>query len=564
MKLRLLNGSHSTLAYLGFLAGPRVHLAGVAPIRCSRTLIERHDGRGDRADARARRRASISPRTARSCCERFRNPALPHRTRQIAMDGSQKLPQRLLGTVRDRLAARRVDRASRARGRRLDPLRERHRRAGQRRSTSPIRWRRRSRRSPRDARRRPGRDRRRLPRPRERVRRRSGRALRRSARRCARNVGRAVPRRRARDARAHLRHRLATSTRGPTWPIPLEPPSRPAVPRRPRHARPRAPRSTRRSRTCRSSARTATPIRSGSPTTRRSPNAVRAVHHARPLRVPHALQPGRARSRTSAFRARDGGAGRDATRARSGARFAAHYHLFRGTPTRLWLDHAFADGVRHRRAADAANRPTAISTASTSASRKPEFRPRALFERFNIEVIATTEIAARSARRITRRSARPAGRAAWSPPTGPIRSSIPSSRAFAHNVAQFGELTGEDTATWQRLSRGAPPAPRALQDAWARRRPITAIRRRAPCDLAAGRVPSGCSTARSPARSPPDEAELFRGQMLTEMARMSLDDGLVMQIHPGSFRNHNPRRLRALRPRQGRRHPDAAPTTSAR
>jgi len=38
----------------------------------------------------------------------------------------------------------------------------------------------------------------------------------------------------------------------------------------------------------------------------------------------------------------------------------------------------------------------------------------------------------------------------------------------------------------------------------------------------------------------PAEAEIFRGQMLTEMARMSLDDGMVMQIHPGSFRNHNP------------------------
>src|SRR4029453_6001931 len=47
-----------------------------------------------------------------------------------------------------------------------------------------------------------------------------------------------------------------------------------------------------------------------------------------------------------------------------------------------------------------------------------------------------------------------------------------------------------------------------------------------------GRVLSGGVTA--------DEAEAFRGQVLTEMARMSLDDGLVMQIHPGSFRNHNP------------------------
>ena len=54
-----------------------------------------------------------------------------------------------------------------------------------------------------------------------------------------------------------------------------------------------------------------------------------------------------------------------------------------------------------------------------------------------------------------------------------------------------------------------------------------------------------------------DEAESFRGQMLTEMARMSLDDGLVMQIHPGSFRNHNPRVHARFRSRQGRRHPDA-------
>jgi glucuronate isomerase len=54
----------------------------------------------------------------------------------------------------------------------------------------------------------------------------------------------------------------------------------------------------------------------------------------------------------------------------------------------------------------------------------------------------------------------------------------------------------------------------------------------------------------------PAKAELFRAQMLTEMAKMSLDDGLVMQIHPGSHRNHNAACWPA-RPRQGRRHPDA-------
>ena len=71
--------------------------------------------------------------------------------------------------------------------------------------------------------------------------------------------------------------------------------------------------------------------------------------------------------------------------------FAEHYHLFRGTPTRLWLDHAFAELFGIDGAAVGRDRRPTISTASASASRKPEFRPRALFERFNIEVIATTE-----------------------------------------------------------------------------------------------------------------------------------------------------------------------------
>ena len=60
------------------------------------------------------------------------------------------------------------------------------------------------------------------------------------------------------------------------------------------------------------------------------------------------------------------------------------------------------------------------------------------------------------------------------------------------------------------------------------------------------RMPAAARSRARRARSAADEAEPFRGQMLTEMARMSLDDGLVMQIHPGSFRNHNPRVFRAF------------------
>jgi fructuronate reductase len=102
MKLRLLNGSHSTLAYLGYLAGYETvadTMADPAFVRLIQGLMDEevtptlHMPAG--ADLGSYKRALI---------ERFKNPALKHRTWQIAMDGSQKLPQRLLGTVRDRLS----------------------------------------------------------------------------------------------------------------------------------------------------------------------------------------------------------------------------------------------------------------------------------------------------------------------------------------------------------------------------------------------------------------------------------------------------------------------------
>ncbi|MGO4572461.1 mannitol dehydrogenase family protein [Microvirga sp. 2TAF3] len=102
MKLRLLNGSHSTLAYLGYLAGYETvadTMADSAFVRLIEGLMDEevtptlHMPPGANLDA-----------YKRALVERFKNPALKHRTWQIAMDGSQKLPQRLLGTVRDRLS----------------------------------------------------------------------------------------------------------------------------------------------------------------------------------------------------------------------------------------------------------------------------------------------------------------------------------------------------------------------------------------------------------------------------------------------------------------------------
>jgi fructuronate reductase len=102
MKLRLLNGSHSTLAYLGFLAGhATIWQASSDPELATLVLRQMKEEIVPTLVA--------PPRTdlAAYCAQlmtRFRNPALPHRTQQIAMDGSQKLPQRLLVTVRDRIA----------------------------------------------------------------------------------------------------------------------------------------------------------------------------------------------------------------------------------------------------------------------------------------------------------------------------------------------------------------------------------------------------------------------------------------------------------------------------
>jgi glucuronate isomerase len=222
--------------------------------------------------------------------------------------------------------------------------------------------------------------------------------------------------------------------------------------------------------------------------------------------------------------------------------FAERYHLFRGTPTRIWLDHAFHDvlGVRDRldaRSADAVYDHIAAQLA------RPEFRPRALFERFNIEVIATTEspldplahhqkIRASGWQRRVITAYRP----------DPVVD--PEFDRFRDNVAKLGELTGENTATWDGYLKAL-----ANRRDYFRRMGATSTDHGHPTarttDLASGECERLFATALRGACSAAD-AETFRGQLLTEMARMSLDDGLVMQIHPGSFRNHNPRVLAAF------------------
>ena len=215
--------------------------------------------------------------------------------------------------------------------------------------------------------------------------------------------------------------------------------------------------------------------------------------------------------------------------------FARHYHLLRGTPSRLWLDHSFHHvfGIDRRLGPDTAD--WYYDHIADCLSR-PEFRPRALYERFNIEVIATTEPATDDLRwhRMIRDSGWRGRVVTAYRPDGVID---PEMAGFAGNVALMGQQTGFDTATWA----GYLDAHRARR-AYFKEFGATSSDHGHPSarteDLPQAEAAALFQKALGGACSA-GEADAFRGQMLTEMARMSLEDGLVLQIHPGARRNHS-------------------------
>jgi len=215
--------------------------------------------------------------------------------------------------------------------------------------------------------------------------------------------------------------------------------------------------------------------------------------------------------------------------------FASHYHLFRGTPTRMWLDFAFQElfGLTQRLSQKTAD--LYYSTISKKLNER-EFLPRSLFDSFKIEVLSTTDAPTDSLEDIQAIRAS-SWKARILPTFRPDSVVDPDFSGFAQSIERLGQQTREDVSSWTgylnalRKSRqrfislgctatdhGHPSAQTADL----------------PTDQAAAlyaKVISG--------KADTTEKELFRAQMLTEMAAMSLNDGLVMQIHPGSVRNHN-------------------------
>jgi glucuronate isomerase len=220
--------------------------------------------------------------------------------------------------------------------------------------------------------------------------------------------------------------------------------------------------------------------------------------------------------------------------------FAEHRYLFRGTPTGAWLDHEFREvfGIRTKLDGGTAQ---AIYDEIQEKLGSPEFRPRALFERFNIEVLATTDKATDPLEQ--HRRIRESG---WG---GRV---IPSFRpdavfriamaGWSEEIDALGELHGTEIADYATLVRalegrrdffrsmGATATDHAVLEPYTERLP----------DAEADRL---FQRARRGESSSADQRR-FEAHMLMEMARMSTEDGMVMQLHPGSLRDHNERIFR--------------------
>ncbi|APE26896.1 glucuronate isomerase [Aurantiacibacter gangjinensis] len=215
--------------------------------------------------------------------------------------------------------------------------------------------------------------------------------------------------------------------------------------------------------------------------------------------------------------------------------FAQNYHLFDGTPSRIWHDWVYSKvfGLEETLSAETADHYYDVIDAKLQ---EDAYRPRALFERYNIEVIATTEDPLDPLDHHAKLQADGWGKKVITA-FRPDNVLDPDYEGFAANVRTLGEITGFETTDYQGYldalidrreyfkRHGATSSDHGHPTA------ATADLSRAEAEALFAKALAGDCSAQ--------EAETFRGHMLVEMARMSLDDGLVMQIHPGSHRNHN-------------------------
>ncbi|MBO0802881.1 MAG: glucuronate isomerase [Nocardiopsaceae bacterium] len=219
--------------------------------------------------------------------------------------------------------------------------------------------------------------------------------------------------------------------------------------------------------------------------------------------------------------------------------FCDHWYLFRGTPSRGWLEQSLAEifGV---------TTPLGPATADqvydelTERILAPEFRPRALLRRFGLEVLATTDAATGTLEHHEKLAGELDG-VRVIPTFRPDAVTDPDRPDWLESVETLGSMTGADIGTWtgylEALARRREEFKAAGATATDHGVPTAGT---ADLELAeAARLYHRLRDDASRDNVDADDAELFRAQMMTEMARMSVDDGLVMQLHPGSLRDHD-------------------------
>lgn len=215
--------------------------------------------------------------------------------------------------------------------------------------------------------------------------------------------------------------------------------------------------------------------------------------------------------------------------------FCENFHLFRGTPSGIWLreELALVFGVDETPNASNADRLFEFLSERLSS---PDFSPRRLFERLHIEVLCTTDAATDTLEH--HRAIRESG---WNGrilptfrPDGVVNLDAPNWKA---NIENLGEVSGIEVTNYK-----------SFVQALEQRRTFFKSMGATATDHAA-RIPNSAALTSSEANAIFQQAlqaetnssdtTRFTAHMLMEMARMSIEDGLVMQLHPGSLRNHN-------------------------
>ena len=215
--------------------------------------------------------------------------------------------------------------------------------------------------------------------------------------------------------------------------------------------------------------------------------------------------------------------------------FCNNFHLFRGTPSGIWLGHELSNVFDIHEKPAAANADLLYDVISEKLA-QPEFTPRALFDRFNIEVLSTTDAATDTLadHQAIRASGWPGRIIPCFRPDGVISLNTPN---WGANIQKLGEVSGLDVVDFPSYIRALEQrreffrAMGATATDQAALTPATAELSPVETEAIFQRALHGQATA--------NDAVRFSAHMLMEMARMSIEDGLVMQLHPGSYRNHN-------------------------